>query len=111
MKQRTGSYIMTADPMSVNDMAQIEIVRKTVRVSNRLAKQRHEWAVKSAKYFGEPLPKAPAMYRVRLMGRGPRAAAYKDHVANGGHKMWSGFASYLPQKYATSFDVYVSEVR
>jgi hypothetical protein len=92
-------------------MAQIEIVRKTVRASNVLAKRNHKFAVERAKYFGEPTPKVPTLYRVRLMGRGTRSAAYKEHVANGGTKLWMGFNVYLPQKYATSFDVYVNEIR
>lgn len=111
MKKRTDSYIMTADPMSAGDMAQIEIVRKTVRASNALAKRNHKWEVNRAVLFGRPMPKAPTLYRVRLMGRGPRSAAYKEHVANGGTKLWMGFNVYLPQKYATSFDVYVNEIR
>jgi enoyl-CoA hydratase/carnithine racemase len=109
MKQRTSSYIMTADPMSAGDMAQIQIIRKTVRASNALARRNHKFAVERAKYFGQPLPKAPTLYRVRLQGRGPRKTSYQDHLANGGTQVWSGFTCYLPQKYATSFDVYVNE--
>jgi hypothetical protein len=71
MKQRTDSYVMTADPMSVNDMQQIEIVRKTVRTSNTLAKQR-------AKYSGI----TPVLYRVCLkarLGKGnPAYAKYRN---------------------------------
>lgn len=111
MKKRTDSYIMTVDPLSANDMAQIEIVRKTVRASNKLAMQNYKYAVQTAKYFGNPMPKKPALYRVRLMSRGPRKAAYQDNLANGGNRVWSGYSCYLPQKYATSFDVYVNEKR
>lgn len=111
MKKRTDSYIFTANPLSVNDMLQIEIVRKTVAVSNKIARQNHKWACQRAAYNGEPKPKAPTMYRVRLMPRGPRKAAYEQHLAEGGHKLWMGFNVYLPQKYAKAFDVYVHECR
>lgn len=108
MKARTDSYVMTADAMSVNDMAQIEIVRKTVRASNRIAKQIYKYAARTAKHLGNPMPKEPKIYRVRLMGRGPRKAAYQENLASGGQRVWSGYACYLPQKYATSFDVYIN---
>jgi hypothetical protein len=110
MKARTTSFIFTADANSAADIAQINIVKKTVKASNKLAKDSHKWACARAAHNGEVLPKAPKLYRVRLMGRGPRATAYADHVANGGNRQWAGFRSYLPQKYAERFDVYVSEV-
>ena len=109
--KRVDSYIFTADANSAVDMQQIAIVKKTVRASNRLAMQKFKWDCQRAERFGQPKPKVPVKYRVRLMGRGPRAVAYQDHVANGGHRMWQGFSSYLPQKYAERFDVYVHEVR
>lgn len=108
-KQRTTSYIFTADPLSAADMQQIEIVRKTVRASNARAMQNYKWECQRAEHLGHPKPKAPALYRVRLMGRGPRKAAYEQHIAEGGTRLWMGFNVYLPQKYATRFDVYVSQ--
>jgi hypothetical protein len=109
--KRVDSYIFTADCNSADDMLQINIVKKTVRASNRLAMQNYKSACKRAEYYGEQPPEKPMQYRVRLMGRGARKVAYQDHVANGGHRMWQGFSSYLPQKYAERFDVYVHEVR
>lgn len=104
--KRVDSYIFTADANSVTDMQQIEIVKKTVRASNRIAMQNHKWAVRRAEYNGLPMPKKPATYRVRLMGRGPRRINAK---ANGLHR--TAYDSCLPQRYATRFDVYVHEVR
>jgi hypothetical protein len=73
---------------------------------NDQAKQAHFYACRSAECYGEPLPKAPRRYRVRLMGRGPRCqVAIQDY----GHK--SAYDSYLPQRHATRFDVYINEVR
>ena len=108
--KRTDSYIFTADAMSAGDMLQIDVVKKTVRASNRIAMQNYKWACARAKYNGEPMPKKPAQYRVRLMGRGPRTAAYQDHLKNGGYRSYTKFNQYLPQKYAERFDVYVHEV-
>jgi hypothetical protein len=102
---------MTADANSVVDMQQIEIVRKTVRASNKLAMQNYKWACDRANHYGDPIPKKPSLYRVRLMGRGPRKEAYQDHLKNGGYKMYAGFNCYLPHKYAEKFDVYVHEMR
>lgn len=69
MKARTDSYIFTADPMSVNDMQQIAIVRKTVAVSNKLARQRAKWT-------GEK----PTIYRVCLKARlGKKNPAYAKY--------------------------------
>jgi hypothetical protein len=107
---RCDSYIFTADANSVVDMQQIDIVKKTVRAGNRIAMQNYKWACRRAEFNGEPMPKKPAQYRVRLMGRGPRKASYEDHLKNGGYTMWQGFSCYLPQKYAERFDVYVNEV-
>jgi hypothetical protein len=89
MKARTDAYVMTADVNSVNDMAAIEIVRKTVRTSNKLAMESYKWVCKRAEYHGEPKPRKPMLYRVCLKGRlgkgNPAAAKYKGryhyHVA------------------------------
>ena len=69
MKKRTDSYIFTADPMSVSDMHQIQVVRKTVAASNKLAKQRTKWS-------GEQ----PIIYRVCLKARlGKNNQAYSKY--------------------------------
>lgn len=104
--KRVDSYIFTADPLSATDMQQIEIVKKTVRAGNRIAMQNYKWACRRAEYNGLPMPKKPATYRVRLMGRGPRRIYAK---ADGLHR--TAYDSSLPQKYATRFDIYVHEVR
>jgi hypothetical protein len=105
---RATTYVFTADPMSASDMQQIAIVKRTVKSMNDQAKQSHAWAVKRAEYYGEVAPKAPARYRVRLMGRGPR----RVHAnTNYGGRYNSAYDSYLPQRYATHFDVYIHEVR
>jgi hypothetical protein len=103
---RAKSYVFTADPQCVTDMQQIDIVKKSVKSMNAQAKQAHSYAVMRATFHGEPKPKAPTLYRVRLMGRGPRRqASLKDygraHV----------YDAYLPQRYAVKFDVYIAEVR
>ena len=107
-KPRATSYVFTADPMSASDMQQIAIVKKSVKSMNDQAKQSHKWAVKRAEYYGEVPPKAPKVYRVRLMGRGPRRVHAR---ANYGGRYNSSYDSYLPQRYATHFDVYIAEVR
>jgi len=89
MKKRTDSYVMTVDPMSCTDMEKIAIVRKTVAVGNKMKMQQHKWAVKRARRWGEPEPKAPTLHRVSLKGRlgknNPSAAKYRGryhyHVA------------------------------
>lgn len=108
--KRSKSYVFTADVNSVEDMLKINLVKKTVKSINDSARQSHKWAVRRAQATGMPIPKKPKIHRVRLMGRGPRKASYKDNLANGGYPVWSGYNCYLPQRYATSFDVYISEV-
>jgi hypothetical protein len=92
-KPRTPNYIFTADPMSVNDMQQIEIVRKTVRTSNILAKQRAKWS--GAK---------PVIYRVCLkarLGKGnPAYAKYRGQ-----------WVQSIKLEDAQRIDVYVQERR
>jgi len=58
MKTRTDSYIFTADVISANDMISIETIRKTVSVSNKLARRNAKWSGKT-----------PTLYRVCLKGR------------------------------------------
>jgi hypothetical protein len=97
MKKRTDSYIFTADPLSANDMQQIEIVRKTVAVSNKLARQ-------SAKWKGEK----PAIYRVTLKGRigrnNPDAHIYRNKTTYWGRK---GDYQSIKLEHAQRIDVYV----
>jgi hypothetical protein len=93
MKKRTENYIFTADPMSVNDMQQIEIVRKTVATSNMIAKQRAKYAdVK------------PVIYRVCLKARlgksNPAYAKYKNQ-----------WIKSIKLEDAQRLDVYVQERR
>lgn len=107
---RTSSYVFTADANSVVDMQQINLIKKTVKSINDTARTSYKHAVRRAEYYGNPIPKKPKIYRVRLMGRGPRKTAYHDNLANGGYRVWSGYNSYLPQKYANRFDVYIHEV-
>lgn len=108
MKKRTASYVFTADAMSVTDMQQISIVRKTVSVQNKMIMQQYQWAVKMANWHGGPVPKKPVLHRVRLMGRGPRKASYIQNLREGGYELSNGYRAYLPQRFATSFDVYIS---
>lgn len=93
MKARTDSYIFTADPLSANDMQQIELVRKTVAVSNKLAKQRVKWSGAT-----------PTLYRVCLkarLGKGnPAYAKYKNQ-----------WIKSIKLEDAQRIDVYVQERR
>jgi hypothetical protein len=103
---RAKSYVFTADPQSVTDMQQIVMIKKTVKAMNDQIKQAHRYAVRNAIFRGQPQPKEPTRYRVRLMGRGPRRqASLKDYGRT------HVYDAYLPQRYAVKFDVYVSEVR
>lgn len=103
---RTASYVFTADPLSVADMQQIGAVKRAVKAINDTARQSYKFAVRRAEYNGNPLPKAPTIYRVRLMGRGPRRVAARiDGVRS------SAYDSSLPQRHATHFDVYIHEAR
>lgn len=107
---RTKSYVFTADVKSVEDMQRIDLVKKTVKSINDTLRDSYKWAVRRAEARGEPIPKKPKIHRVRLMPRGPRASSYRDNLANGGNRVWSEYNSYLPQKYAERFDVYIHEV-
>lgn len=97
MKQRTDSYVFTADPLSVNDMQQIEIVRKTVAVSNKMARR-------DAKWKGEK----PVIYRVTLKGRigrnNPDAHIYRNKITYWGRK---GDYQSIKLEHAQRIDVYV----
>jgi len=102
MTKRVTSYIMTADPYSVSDMQQIEMIKKTVSANNQLVMQDYKWACARAAYRGDPMPELPKQYRVRLMARGPRR---KFAIADGKNK--AAYDSSLPLRYATRFDVYI----
>lgn len=91
-KPRTPNYIFTADPMSVNDMQQIEIVRKTVRTSNILARGRAKWK-------GEK----PVIYRVCL-----KARLGKGNPASEFYRTRSDYQS-IKLEHAQRIDVYVQE--
>ena len=97
MKARTDSYIFTADPLSVNDMQQIEIVRKTVATSNKLARRQAKWT-------GEK----PVIYRVTLKGRigknNPHAHIYRNKTTYWGRK---GDYQSIKLEHAQRIDVYV----
>ena len=96
-KQRTSAYIFTADPLSVSDMQQIEIVRKTVRASNARA-------IQSAKWSG----KKPELFRVCLKGRigknNPFASIYRNKTTYWGRK---GHFQSIKLEHAQHIDVYV----
>lgn len=97
MKQRTSAYIMTADPLSVSDMQQIEIVRKTVRASNSRARQAAKWSGKK-----------PELYRVCLKARlgvgNPAAPIYRNKTTYWGRK---GDYQSIKLEHAQRIDVYV----
>ena len=97
MKVRTDSYIMTADPLSANDMQQIEIVRKTVSIANKRAKAVAKW--KGTK---------PVLYRVCLKGRlgrnNPDADIYRNKMGHWGRK---GDYQSIKLAHAQRIDVYV----
>ena len=89
MKQRTDSYVMTIDPLSVSDMENLAIVRRTVSVGNKLKMRTYMWQCRSAYHRGEDQPLPPVLHRVSLKGRlgknNPAASKYKGrcnfHVA------------------------------
>jgi hypothetical protein len=71
MKTRTSSYIFTADVLSVNDMQAIEIVRKTVATSNKIARD-------AAKKFNTTLTLHRVCLKARLGKSNPAYAKYKN---------------------------------
>jgi hypothetical protein len=77
-KRTSKAYIMTADVNSVNDMRQIEIVRKTVSSSNAQAM----FAYKQAMRFNRDVAK-PNLFRVVLKARlGKNNPAYAAKYKN-----------------------------
>lgn len=97
MKNRSSSYIFTADPSSEEGQFQIEIVRKTVEISNKIAQRQ-------AKYLGIK----PVLSRVCVKGRlgvdNPNAQIYRDKVTFWGRK---GDYQSIKLAHAQRVDVYV----
>lgn len=93
MKQRTSSYVFTADVMSVSDMHNIEIVRKAIAASNAFARYKSKWS-------GEK----PTIYRVclkaRLGAKNPAYAKYKHQ-----------YIKSIKLEDARRIDVYIQERR
>ena len=109
MKQRTASYVFTADPMSTSDMDKIAIVRKTVSVGNSRAMQEYKYAMKSyERGYRAEMPTKPKLYRVSLKGRlgrnNPAADIYKNKPT-----FWGRFGDYqsIKLEHAQRIDVYV----
>lgn len=104
MKQRTDSYVMTIDPLSVSDMEQLKIVRKTVAVGNKLKMRTYMWQCRAAYYAGEDQPRPPVLHRVSLKGRlgknNPAASKYKGR-----------YHYHVAAEDAQRFDVYIHERR
>lgn len=93
-KQRTDSYVMTADINSVVDMQSVEIVKKTVATSNKLARQRAKWT-------GEK----PTLYRVCLK---PRLGKNNPAYATKYKHQW---IKSIKMEDAVRVDVYIHERR
>lgn len=49
MKRTSNSYITTLDPMSVNDMQMLDIIKKTVKKSNLYTTKKHRVVVRGRK--------------------------------------------------------------
>lgn len=97
MKQRTNAYVFTADPLSVTDMQQIEIVRKTVAISNAYARRDAKWKGEKPKQFRVTL-------KARLGKNNPHAHVYRNKVTYWGIK--SNYQS-IKLEHAQRIDVYV----
>jgi hypothetical protein len=80
---RTPSYVMTVDPKSAVDMAQLDILRRSVKYMN---------ASKGSAYY------------VKCQGRGPRVA---NAIADGSHRC--RYNQSLPLRHAVTMDVYIYE--
>ncbi len=109
MKKRTDSYVFTADPLSTTDMAQIAIVRKTVKAANARAMEEYKYAVQSYKRgYSATMPKKPKLYRVSLKARlgrnNPAADIYKSKPT-----YWGRFGDYqsIKLEHAQRIDIYV----
>jgi len=89
-KGRVNSYHFTVE--SKNDPALIEL-REKIKAHNRLVKDKANNL--------EPLTEADRLYRVLLMGRGPRT--------KNGKLLHSSAKSSLRHEHATHFDVYTQD--
>lgn len=100
MSTRTSNnYVATLDPMSVNDMQTLELIRKTVKIFNQQSKEGFpRWKQKLA-----------PQKRVRVCGRKPKE---KMDIYGRGRMLgydWAGnIAGGLAN--ATQYDVYIYEV-
>lgn len=83
MNARTTNYIMTIDPLSVSDMQQLEVLRKSVKYMN---------ASKGSAYY------------VKCQARGPRVV---HAIADGGYR--GRYNQSLPLRHAKTMDVYIYE--
>lgn len=108
--KRSDTYVFTADARSCDDMQRIELVKKAVKSINDTARSSYKFWSRRAEFNGTTPPAKPKIFRVRLMGRGPRKASYEHNVATGGNRVWAAYNSYLPQRYAQRFDIYIHEV-
>lgn len=104
MKQRTDNYVMTVDPMSVSDMQQIAVVRKTVAVGNKLKMRTYMQQCRIAYYSDHDQPLPPVLHRVTLKGRlgknNPAAAKYRGR-----------YHFHVAMEDAQRIDVYIHERR
>ena len=103
-KARTDNYITTLDPLSVSDMRELAVIRKTVAVGNKLKMHNYMWQCRLANYRGEDQPFPPALHRVSVRGRlgenNPMAGKYRGRY----HYM-------IALADAQRFDVYIHERR
>lgn len=104
MKTRTDSYLMTIDPLSVSDMEQLKIVRRTVAIGNKLKMRTYMWKCRTADYIGVDQPLPPVLHRVSVKGRlgknNPAAAKYRGR-----------YHYHIAAEDAQRFDVYIHERR
>ena len=112
-KPRVLSYRFTVE--SKDDIALLNL-KEEVKQHNKARKRLEEWSKRGDKliyqqYVIDRFKKTPKL-RVRLMPRGPRAAAARANNPKPYLVSTSrAYDCYLPQRHATHFDVYVHEVR
>lgn len=97
-KRISDAYIMTADVNSVADMQAIEVVRKTVATSNRIARREYEMRMKWNPQSNMPKPK---QYRVCLK---PRLGKNNPAYATKYKQQW---IKSIKMEDAVRVDVYV----
>jgi len=97
-KRTSDAYIFTADVNSVTDMNAVEIVRKTVATSNKIARLHYE---NKMKWNPQSDLQKPKQYRVVLKPRlGKNNPAYATKYKN----QW---IKSIKMEDATRIDVYV----